>query len=96
MLAVVEDHTIRLVHPASGREYARLEDPNQDGALHATFTPDGARLITTGGNSQLIHVWDLRLIRQQLQTLGLDWDAPPLPPAPPRPAEPLRVVVTRE
>ena len=30
-----------------------------------------------------IRVWDLRLIRQQLVALGLDWDEPPYPPAPP-------------
>ena len=86
MLAVLEGCTIHLVHPASGREMARLEDPNQDRPPHATFTPDGTQLIITGWDHSPIRVWNLRLIRQGLKELNLDWDAPELPAA--RPAGP--------
>ena len=45
------------------------------------FTPDGTRLVAPSADSRAIHVWDLRLIRQGLKDLGLDWDAPPYPEA---------------
>jgi hypothetical protein len=56
------------------------------------FTRDGSELITLGTESYALHIWDLRLIRQGLAKLNLDWDAPAYPP-PPLPAPPLRVVV---
>ncbi len=52
-------------------------DPENDFA----FTPDSTRLgITTGAG--LIHIWDFRRLRQELATLHLDWNHPPVPPAP--------------
>ena len=73
---------VRLVDPDTGREYARLENPNQDRARFLSFSPDGTQLVATKGDSQSIHVWDLRAIRQQLAKMGLDWALPPYPPAP--------------
>jgi len=73
--------SIRMVDPNTGNEYARLEDPSQDRARHITFSPDGTQLITTNDDSRTIHVWDLRLIRERLTKLGLDWDLPKYPPA---------------
>jgi tetratricopeptide (TPR) repeat protein len=72
---------VRLVNPDTGREYARLEDPNQDRASHLSFSPDGMQLVATNDDSQSIHVWDLRAIREQLFKMGLDWDLPAYPPA---------------
>jgi WD40 repeat protein/tetratricopeptide (TPR) repeat protein len=70
---------IRLVNPHTGRELARLDDPNQDRAHYLTFTPDGKQLVTVSTESQSIHVWDLQRIRAELAKLGLDWDALPFP-----------------
>jgi hypothetical protein len=84
---------IRLVDPATGREYARLEDPHQDRAGCIRFTPDGARLVATTDDSRSIHVWDLRAIRGELARMGLDWNLPPYPPAGRDVDHPLRVVV---
>ena len=81
MLAVINDHTIRLVEPESGREFARLEDPNLDRAHDPTFSPDGTQLIVATGERRVLHVWDLRRIREGLEGLGLDWDRPPYPSA---------------
>ncbi len=71
---------VRLVDPASGHEFARLANPYQERADRIFFSPDGAFLLTLGGEAYPIHVWDLRAIRRQLSQLGLDWDMPPFPP----------------
>jgi serine/threonine protein kinase/WD40 repeat protein len=71
---------VRLVEPNSGREYARLEDPNQDRANSIGFIPDGTRLLTTNNDSHSIHVWDLHAIRAELAKMDLDWELPPYPP----------------
>jgi serine/threonine-protein kinase len=78
----------RLVELASGRELARLEDPEQFNG-GAVFTPDGTRLVAAGKYG--LRVWDLRRIRAQLTELGLDWDAPPYPVAPEATPAPLEV-----
>jgi WD40 repeat protein/tetratricopeptide (TPR) repeat protein len=79
-LAVVglPDGVYRLVELATGRELARLEDPEQI-AKPAVFTPDGTRLVVAAEDG--LRVWDLRRLRKELLRLGLDWDAPPYPEA---------------
>jgi WD40 repeat protein len=75
----------RLVELATGRELARLADPEQNTGS-AVFTPDGTKLVVVAKDS--LRVWDLRRIRQELAKLDLDWDglaysAPSPPPSPP-------------
>jgi WD40 repeat protein len=70
---------VRLVNPATGHDYARLEDPNQERASQVSFSPDGARLAIASADASAIHVWDLRAIRRNLGAVGLDWDAPEYP-----------------
>jgi eukaryotic-like serine/threonine-protein kinase len=83
MLAVETEHgVVRLVDPDSGREYAQLESPNQERTYRICFSPDGAQLIALTQDSQTVHIWDLREIREQLTNMHLDWDSPPYPPAP--------------
>jgi serine/threonine protein kinase/WD40 repeat protein len=64
----------RLVELTTGRELARLEDPDRVTGP-AVFTPDGSKLVVNAEHS--LRVWDLRHIRQELTKLGLDWDGPP-------------------
>ena len=71
--------TFRIVELATGRELARLEDPNQDQGW-AAISPDGAWVVSEGRLG--VRVWDLRRIREGLVELGLDWDAPPFPKTP--------------
>jgi hypothetical protein len=71
--------SVRLVDPSSGREYARLEDPNQARG-EPRFSPDGSRLIVTGIEGLAVRVWDLRVLREELAKMDLDWDLPPYPP----------------
>ena len=78
MLAVLHGVSeVRLVDPGSGREFARL--PTAGGP--ACFTHDGSQLVTFGERVGAFQVWDLRLIRRQLQELALDWEQPSYPPA---------------
>ncbi|HXY36142.1 MAG TPA: WD40 repeat domain-containing serine/threonine-protein kinase [Planctomycetaceae bacterium] len=94
LAAVPTQAGLRLLETASGREVAVLEDPNPDSILVVLFTPDGTKLITVN-EFKGIHVWDLRLIRQALKDLGLDWNWPEFAPAPaPRQIdEPLKVEI---
>jgi len=90
MLAIWTDTAaLRLVDTATGRELARLEDPDFEIAHEILFTLDGSRLITLH-HSKGMHLWDLRLLREELAQRGLDWDAAPPAPAPTR-GEALRV-----
>jgi serine/threonine protein kinase/WD40 repeat protein len=66
---------VRLIAPDTGREYARLEGPNQDRASWLAFSPDSAQLVVNGEH-QALHLWDLRAIRAELAARGLDWDLP--------------------
>jgi WD40 repeat protein/tetratricopeptide (TPR) repeat protein len=77
---------VRLVLPASGKEIARLSAPVQTRLCPVCFSPDGARLVCRGSDTDALHIFRLDLIRQQLDELGLDWNAPPLPKRPAGPA----------
>ena len=55
LLAVETGHgAVRLVDPDTGREYARLENPNQDRADFLSFSPDGTQLVTTEGRQPVV------------------------------------------
>jgi WD40 repeat protein len=81
LLAIGEvGYGIRLIESATGRELATLEPPEDNTYSWPCFSPDGARLAAATGN-HIIHLWDLRLIRQQLAAMDpdLDWDHRPYP-----------------
>jgi WD40 repeat protein len=85
---------VQLREPASGRMVAELQAPDANLVGSLSFTPDGGQLVVTSRNDQgigLVRIWDLRLIRAQLQEIGLDWDLSPYPPlrdvAPARPIQ---------
>jgi serine/threonine protein kinase/WD40 repeat protein len=90
---------IDLVDRVTGREIARLEDPNFCSTGAPAFTPDGVRLIgqlATGRDlSKGIGVWNLRLLREHLKKMDLDWDYPEFPPPAEeaQPAAPVRVEI---
>jgi WD40 repeat protein len=53
-------------------------DASEPIAYHpAGFSPDGGQFAVVSDNKR-IRLWDLRSIRSQLASLGLDWDAPRL------------------
>jgi WD40 repeat protein len=84
---------VQLIDPPSGRPLARLEPPDADTIDWLAFSPDGSQLaVATGAN--VIRLWNLRLVREQLKVIGIDWDSPPYPPlSPPGDAQPMRVDV---
>jgi eukaryotic-like serine/threonine-protein kinase len=84
---------LRLVIPETGREIARLTVSDATRLQPQCFTTDGAQLAAVGLDRQSLYLFDLRAIRQELQELKLDWDAPPLPPALPLPSKPSRLLV---
>jgi serine/threonine protein kinase/WD40 repeat protein len=63
----------RLADASTGKEYARLEDPDQHRSKGYAFSPDGTRLVSATEDGYCVHVWDLHAIRRQLADLGLDW-----------------------
>jgi WD40 repeat protein len=60
---------VKLVSIPDGQELAFL-----DTGEPLCFSRDGNLLATTSEDRQNVLVWDLRLIRQELRALGLDWD----------------------
>jgi tetratricopeptide (TPR) repeat protein len=82
------------VQPDTGREVARLTGPEPTWYSPACFSPDGTRLVAVRKDLWGLYVWDLRLIREQLRELHLDWDWPPFPPSQePAGGGPIRVEV---
>jgi WD40 repeat protein len=89
--------TVLLLDPDTGREYARLEDPNQERAVDLTFSTDGSQLFASTQGGLGVHVWDLRAIRAELAKRRLDWDLAPYPVlGDPKDAPPLRVTVVSQ
>lgn len=82
LAALADLHTIELVEPRTGGRLARLEDPGQERVCEMAFGAGGAQLIVTSWSRPVVHIWDLRRIREGLADLGLDWDLPPYPSAP--------------
>jgi WD40 repeat protein len=85
--------TIRLCDPNSGRDVARLACSVPSWLLPVCFSPDGSLLVVYANETNTMHAFDLRLIREDLKQLDLDWDAPPLPPLRVAEAEPLHVEI---
>jgi eukaryotic-like serine/threonine-protein kinase len=61
-----------LIDPATGRQFAELQPPNQQTLLWHCLSRDGRRLAGACPGGAIL-VWDLHLIRQQLAQQGLDW-----------------------
>jgi hypothetical protein len=77
MARTIGGNRIQLLETATERPLATLEAPGVSVTGLFAFSPDGTRLAARYLDVQL---WDLRLIRQELAQMGLDWDMPPYPP----------------
>jgi tetratricopeptide (TPR) repeat protein len=87
---------LRLLEVPTAREVARLTAPEPAWYQPHAFTPDGTRLIAVNIRMTEFYVWDLRLIRQQLKDLGMDWEWPAFPPAAPGGPAPRVEVLPRD
>ena len=81
---------VQLLESATGRELASLEQPDAQGVAWLAFNPDGTQLAVA---SDVVHVWDLRKLREALAALKLDWDATPFLDSGPNSAGPIRIKV---
>jgi WD40 repeat protein len=76
VMALVKDgRAIQLLDPSTGQPLATLEAPDASFIFALCFTPDGSLLAALEGDQQ-VQLWDLRLIREQLKQMNLDWDLP--------------------
>jgi WD40 repeat protein len=74
LMAVTDSSfTVRLLEPATGRELATFGMPEPQLISCLAFSPDGSQLAV-GGRTPVIYVWNLRLIRQELAEMKLDWE----------------------
>jgi serine/threonine protein kinase/WD40 repeat protein len=85
--------TIRLFDPNAGRDVARLASSVPSWLMPVCFSPDGSLLVAYANDTSTMHAFDLRLIREDLKQLDLDWDAPPLPPLRTVDPEPMHVEI---
>ena len=72
MAAVVTGDRVTLVDCATGRHLATLQHPAPEAVHTAVFSPDSSRLAVTTLKGS-VQVWNLRLLRDSLHRLGLDW-----------------------
>ena len=83
VLAVADlRQAVHLLEAATGRLLATLEPPDAAEISALAFAADGSRLAVSTSVGP-VHLWDLRVLRQELAALKLDWDLPPLPAASP-------------
>jgi serine/threonine protein kinase/WD40 repeat protein/Tfp pilus assembly protein PilF len=87
-------HTVQLVDPVSGQELATLTAPDEHVIQWLCFNYGGSELAATTAHHR-VQLWDLRLLRQQLADVGLDWDRPPYPPANAETPKPIQINVER-
>jgi len=96
LLALAEGRNrIHLRDSATLRHLATLETPAGPASLTGlSLSPDGTRLAATT-DYNVIALWDLRRLRQELAALDLDWELPPYPllDRDDQPGETLRVEV---
>jgi WD40 repeat protein len=78
MIARTDGHTIQLLETLTEKPLATLEAPGFESVEKFKFSPDGCMLAAT--QNQQVRLWNLRLIRQELEQMHLDWDMPPYPP----------------
>jgi WD40 repeat protein len=82
MALTLEGTKIQLLETTTERPLATLEAPEAIALGPFQFSPDGTHLAAMQQDKQA-QLWDLRLIRQDLKEMHLDWEAPPFPPLEP-------------
>ena len=84
LMARTQGHKLQLLETLTEKTLALLDAPGTIPMEECQFNPDGTQLAAFQ-NDQQVDLWDLRLLRQELAQMHLDWDLPPYPPANPTP-----------
>jgi WD40 repeat protein len=77
MARTMEGYNIQLLETSTEKPLTTLEAQVSSGVSTFQFSPDGSHLAAQQRDRQ-VQLWDLRLIRQELAELHLDWDMPPI------------------
>jgi WD40 repeat protein len=77
--------SIQLVNVATGEVLATLQSPIRSHIIWLAFSPDDTQLAVIHWGTRELLVWDLRLLREDLAKMGMDWNAPHYPPSPKEP-----------
>jgi WD40 repeat protein len=81
LLAIRTGQTsIQLRDVATGEVLATLQSPVPSHVVGLAFSPDDTQLAVVHYLTRELLIWDLRLIREQLAKMGMDWARPPFPP----------------
>jgi WD40 repeat protein len=86
VMARSDGQKILLLETLTEKPLATLEPLGSPSVAKFQFSPDGSKLAVVQSDRQ-VELWDLRLIRQELAQMHLDWDMPPYPPVANAPAE---------
>jgi hypothetical protein len=79
VMARTEGHKIELLETLTEKPLAALDAPGTIVMTKCQFSPDGSQLAAVQLDQQVL-LWDLRLLRQELAQMHLDWGMPPYPP----------------
>jgi WD40 repeat protein len=72
MLAIARSAwTVQLIDAATGEEIVTLSAPDPQHINSLCFSPDAGHLAAAT-NNHTIQLWDLRLVRRQLEELNFD------------------------
>jgi serine/threonine protein kinase/WD40 repeat protein len=71
-------HGIQIVQVPGCEPVGTLKPPILTRVDRLSFSPDGTRLAALDAGCR-VYLWDLRLLREELNKLKLDWDVPPVP-----------------
>lgn len=82
---------IQLRDAASGDILATLQSPLPNHLTALAFSPDDTHLAVAHWGTRDLLVWDLRLLREDLKKMNVDWSAAPYQPAEPLAPRVLRV-----
>jgi WD40 repeat protein len=67
---------VRLLDAQTLKELIVLEAPDGSRPRYMAFSPDGNTLVVSTSNSRVVQKWNLRLIRDHLRSMDLDWHSP--------------------
>lgn len=73
---------IKLLDPETCREVAVLSAAEPEILYPMLFSPDGTKLFALTNETLALKIFDLAILREQLSSLDLDWDFPPLVASP--------------